>query len=357
MGGPSSPHNTMREAFVLRLRQLYPDPAVKYQEEKEYCIVNVVRKPDVLIIHPNGNRWVYEMVHGNSHPAHLAENHALYAEAGIQDHWVLWETLQPFTKAKPVPNNQHVLSNIGWERKKYKLSAPHRAILSMQSGQLRYIYTFTSNYLKGEESFETAYGQLQMIGLVTYIFEGWSGEKEYVGESRFCPMADLQFDQNGSPIRPEKGVPDIIIERTMELTGIDPETDRYVGEINQVVGSIARSTEMMAKLQACFIQAALEQLSPDEQQELANYFQSKPEAEPVFQSGFKIEDISQLLNRPEIMNLAGVETQQILSIVEHLPIPEPLKKMLRWMLDAKKLISNAAFLKWQEESEALRRSR
>ena len=358
MSRPSSPHDTMREAFVLRLRQLFPNPPTCYREEKEWHIRDgVVRKPDILLKHANNEVWVYEMVHGNHCVDHILESHNHYSKLGIYDYWILWETLKPFTKAKPAPENQRVLAGIGWEKKEYRLTSPQRAILKMQSGETRHLYTFTANFIKGNGAFETALGQLQMVGVMIYTFEGWSGQKKYMGESRYCPITELQFGPDGSPVIPYGGVSEKIIERMMELAGIDPTEERSITEINELMAEVTQSSEWQAKLQLCLIRAAFEQLLPEEQQELTGYFKSKPKVEPVFDGRFKIEDIPNLLNQSGLMHLAGQETQQAMFILEQMPLPRSFMKMLQWMLDSQKLITNSAFLKWQEESHALRASR
>jgi hypothetical protein len=213
MAKPSSPHDTMREAFVLRLKQLFPEPLARYREEREWPLGNRVRKPDVLLIHPDGKQWVFEMVHGNHHIGHMVESHQIYANAGIQDHWILWETLSPSTKAKDAPLHQRIMPNIGWEWKKYRLTVPQQAILRMQSGEKRFLHTFTSNYNREQEPPDIAFGQLMMVGVVTYQFERWAGEKEYLGKSMYSPISDLQFDACGMPISSIDGISEKLIER------------------------------------------------------------------------------------------------------------------------------------------------
>jgi hypothetical protein len=137
----------------------------------------------------------------------------------------------------------------------------------------------------------------------------------------------------------------------------DPDEERTVAEINDLLGEVTGLQEALSRLKTGLVQAAIEQLSTEEQLELAAFLQSKPEMEPIYQSKLRDEDLSQLLNRADVMDLAGKEVQQVLPILDQLPIPEALKKMLHWMMDAEKMISYAAFLRWQDESTVLGNTR
>lgn len=130
----------MAEAFVKRLHQLYPEPPAVYREGRRVKPVGL--KPDVYLQHPDGRQWAFEMVHGNRHPDHLLKNHERYVQAGIRDIWILWDDLSP-KSGPPSPKDQGVMPALMGETRMYRITGPQCAILQMQTGNIRYLHTFT----------------------------------------------------------------------------------------------------------------------------------------------------------------------------------------------------------------------
>jgi hypothetical protein len=113
----------MSEAFEKRLKQLFPESEYHYSFGKQ--LANGL-KPDVYIRHPDGRQWAYEMVHGNSHPAHLNENHHRYQASGIRDIWILWDDLRPHIGV-PLSMHQGIFMDLlpsGYTIAESKLTAP-----------------------------------------------------------------------------------------------------------------------------------------------------------------------------------------------------------------------------------------
>lgn len=80
-------------------------------------------KSDIYMRHPDGRQWVFVMVHGNRNPAHLTSNHLRYAQYGIHDTWILWDTLRPMAGTKQ-SLDQGLFADIMNRPKRYRLTGP-----------------------------------------------------------------------------------------------------------------------------------------------------------------------------------------------------------------------------------------
>jgi predicted house-cleaning noncanonical NTP pyrophosphatase (MazG superfamily) len=355
MAKEGAPHATMVEAFVNRLQQLYPEPQATYSLGRKVTPPGL--KPDVYIEHADGRRWVFEMVHHNRHAQHLLENHARYAEAGISDHWILWQNLQPQTQGTPSPD-QGVMTTLVEKERRFTLTAPQRAILEMQDRDVRYLYAFTINPLKDIHSPETEFARTISTGVIIYRFEGWNGEKKAVASDIFVPMYYLEFTDNGPLQGPPPGVYDAAFDELGDLLGFDEPVmipSEVAATLDNLPQIIAAHQQRVAK--AIFKQHWIA-LSPEEREEIAEYLRDS-EAEnlrPPLEI-LTADDTSQAYSDPTKMWELLTYVQQLQVHVETSDMPEALKGFLLDCIDGRLLEDVAEAIEWQAGSEVLKQSR
>jgi hypothetical protein len=355
MAKEGAPHATMVEAFVNRLQQLYPEPQATYSLGRKVTPPGL--KPDVYVEHEDGRRWAFEMVHHNRHAQHLLENHRRYAEAGISDHWVLWHDLQPQTQGTPSPD-QGVMTALIEEERCFTLTAPQRAILEMQDGDVRYLYAFTINPLKDIRSPKTEFARFISTGVILYRFEGWNGEEKAVASQIFVPMYYLEFSDGGALKRPPPGVYDAAFEELADLVGFDEP----VMIPSEAAATLDGLPQIIAAHQQRVAMAILKQhwiaLSPEEREEIVEYLHNN-EVENL-RPPLEIptaDDTSSAFSDPTKMREMLRYVKQLQEYIETSDMPEALKGFLLNCVDGTLLEDVAEAMEWQMESEVLSQAR
>lgn len=352
MGQEGPEHKTMGEAFAKRLRQLYP--TALFSEGKKVKPVNL--KPDIFIQHSDGRQWAFEMVYGNHHTQHLLDNHQRYAATNVNDVWILWDELRPRTGTMP-SLDQGVMDAALDMPATYPLTAPQRAILEMQSGDVRYLYAFTADPL----SAEVAALQMIAIGLYIYRFEGWNGEKKHEAQCAFVSLNELIFQEDGRPTVTVTDNEQAQFVEWTRLLGLDVQNGFIPNEmIEQVERAMLSPQKSLAPLLSPFLQAAFSRLSPEQMQEIATGLKSSDLQERLAhapRADFSDDDLAQAFQNPEAMQRLGEETRRAKQTLRDIGLPEPLWVVLDSLLDDRQFLQIAELMKWQAESEALHQSR
>jgi hypothetical protein len=118
-------HENGKVVLMERLKELYPNAEV----EIEYRIAETKQRSDVIVLHPDGSRWAFEMQCSGITGASWHNRHRLYSDAGVIDFWVLgYDNFEP---------KKNYLSAI--EKKLYYLNKlcylnPSEGILRLVSG-------------------------------------------------------------------------------------------------------------------------------------------------------------------------------------------------------------------------------
>lgn len=356
MAKPGPQHEAMKEAFAKRLRQLYPEPPHEYSEGRKVKPVGL--KPDVYVRHPDGRQWAFEMVHGNSHASHLLRNHERYAQAGIHDVWILWDDLRP-RAGRQASADQGVMLGLLGEERIYPLTKPQRAILEMQTGDVRYLYAFAVDPLSaGRQVAETELMQALAIGVDVYRFVGWDGQERYPATHDYVPMFKLEFAPNGSLVAPDRESEDVVWGSLLSQLGLGMEHGVVPSEWVLQIEQLIASPEGQEALSRHLFESFLKELPPEELEQIVRFFQSAPEIQALPSDSHLPEmDTTQAFQDASVMRELAAEAERIRQHIGMLDWPDPMKKMLLAMINQQQLAHTAEWMAWQDESEALQQTR
>lgn len=354
MAKQGAPHQTMVEAFARRLRQLYPEPPAIYSEGK--VVKPVGLKPDIYLRHSDGRQWAFEMVHGNRQAQHLLDNHRRYAEAGINDIWILWDELRP--KAGPARSmDQGVISTALDTTTIYPLNGTHRAILEMQSGDDRYLYAFTVD----ASAVASAFMQTVAVGLYIYRLQGWNGESHFSAERTFVSVIELQLQDDGRPALPDDATEDEQFGELTRLLGLDVRAGFIPGEMLERVEQFVQSPiELLGPLLPMLVEQALSRLSPEEQRDLVDRWQSAVVQERLAEMPrvqFSNEDAARAFQDPAMMKIMAEKTQLAMQTLKDWGLSQPVLAVFEQLLPADEFAQVAELMQWQADSDALRQAR
>ena len=352
MAKEGSVHRTMREAFSKRLHDLYPAPPHEYSEGG--VVPSVCLKPDIYVKHPDGRQWAFEMVHHNQHSDHLLENHQQYAEAGIDDIWILWDAHRPKSRSRrESPPEQGLLLPFTESQRVYTLTKPQLAVLEMQSGQTRHIYTFTVNPLDSENSLvRIALMQMLGIGVCIYRFEGWAGQSEYPTACDYVLISDLEFAPDGA-LRAAKDEAEDIWATMLERLDLEQGGTVIPSEAVRQVEAVLLSPEGQQRLAELLVQQVLQSLPPDEFDSVVRALgRAEPIESPLGQE-LTPQDAVEASDDAESMERLAMRAKPVRQHIECVDLPAPLKEILVYMMDQSDLEGIAGWMKWQEQSEAL----
>ncbi len=347
----------MTEAFAKRLRQLYPEPLVTYSEGKKVSPPGL--KPDIYVRHPDGRQWVFEMVHGNAHARHLLENHARYRDAGISDIWILWDDLRPGSRRK-FSGDQGMMTTLLKEPSVYPLTRPQRAILEMQTSDPRYLYAFTVSPFEGAKNhITTAYLRMLMIGVGIYRFDGWSGETKYPATFDYVPMVELVFASDGTFVIPKEHRDEEIFEQFISQLGVDGIQDTIPVEFIKNIESLLKSPTAQREYFEALLRSRLERSSPEEQQELVAFVQSKTASQlQPFESQIPAGEIEALFSSADMMDKLVDDLMELTAYLAEIPLPVPLKQFILDIVNGGPSPGDIAdLMRWQAESESLQLTR
>jgi hypothetical protein len=356
MSKPSHYHEAMVQAFNVRLQQLFPEPQTSYKYGKGINLNGTLRKPDLLLSHNDGTKWVYEMVHSNHRADHLIQTNQLYVDSGIECHWILYETLSPLSKVKRKPQDQYNIAFSEPEQQHYKLALPQRTILEMQTQWPKTIFAFTPNRLGVNEQFSFALGNLYTIGIYKYEIADIHGFKECLAFKNFISLAELEFDHCGTPCIPPKSLQEIMIDRVMELMGLDINPNSSIPEVEQQFFQAISSPQRSEEISHFYLQAALELLTSEERLEIVQYTSNTKKTPPIDSINSPI-DITSLLSDANSMQELSNKNSAALKFIEDQELPESFKKLIYLLLQSKNTIEIAELMSWQEQSMELSNSR
>jgi hypothetical protein len=259
-GAPDPQHELVVTALSRCLKLAYPEAALSQGS----LVPDLNLKPDIHVTHLDGRRWVYEVVNKNVSIPKIEANHQVYAQAGVQDYWILWETHDP---GKPIDDS--TLAQSMWLTDEmqagpgsYPLSALHRALVSLGEGTL-YVLTINKPLQKTVEHWAA---KLAMIWLQIYHFppEEWSQDRTK-GDLDVVPLPVLSFNQDGKPmLRPGADALPTYLEPLAELPSDAPIfiTDIF-GQLDQLSDTpdkiFAAWQESVAALQESHGEMALPQ--------------------------------------------------------------------------------------------------
>ena len=356
MAREGAPHQTMCEAFTKRLQQLYPEPPAVYSGGRK---IAMGLKPDVFIRHPDGRRWAYEMVHGNSHAAHLLDNHRRYHEAGIKDIWILWDDLRP-SIGTPLSPQQGVILGVLPDQflaQERNLTAPQKAILAMQPPGVKVLYAFSVSPLV--KSPDIQFLDMLAIGVQIYTFQPVGQVGAYSVTKRFLSVAELEFTPDGWLKETEKQLftdqdfPDIL-----NALGYDTTQTLIPAEVIQRFVDLMCTQKGLQGLVQLLLSRHLQQAGPETLAEIALFrkLEAAKAIEP-YQSGLSAETSRQIYDDPTVMKALAMDTQAAKDHVEKLELPAHLKQFLISLLDQPILSSSAEWMQWQAENEALQKAR
>lgn len=361
MATQGAAHEAMAEAFVCRLKQLYPN--AEYREGK--VIRPVGLKPDVYVRHPDGREWVYEMVHGNRQAEHMLQNHHRYQQANIQDYWILWDELFP-KAGKKFSDSQGLLASLLTNRVSVHLTKPCSAILEMQESQERFLYAFSVNATGLTlNSIPSALLASMAVGvrIMRFNADDLAGQVEVRRNRRvpterfFTSMAELQFNENGSLQLPkENSMEAEAAGKLLKGMGLDSNSGYIpavgVDEVQRMITDPTRYSDFTKAI----LEAFLKRASPDELAEIAAYAQSGRATEVTpYQGRFPADLLPGITYDPELMLRLADDVKGALEHLEHVELPSVLKRFLVEILNAQKFESIAEFMKLQAESDAFRR--
>lgn len=109
----SEEHIQGKLAVKYRLERLYPNSKVYI----EYSVKETNQRSDVMVVHPNNEKWAFEIQLSKIPLSTLIERHELYKAAGIQDFWLLgakaFEVINLST-AEKAERNVVELGNVCW---------------------------------------------------------------------------------------------------------------------------------------------------------------------------------------------------------------------------------------------------
>jgi hypothetical protein len=282
----------------------------------------------------------------------LLENHQRYVEAGIYDIWILWDDLRPKFGNEPSPDQGLLLPLLDFERM-YSLTKPQRAILHMQTGKRRYIYTFTINPLNARrELVETKLMQTLGVGVCIYCFENWEDQEEYQATCKYSPIAELEFAKDGSFITVEDEDDEIWAAVLSEL-GLELEGAIIPTQVISQFEQLLKSQEGLKRLQQSFLINKIKALSPKNQQKLVGSLRSMQST----MSTLTLDESIQAFQDADSMEEAVKRVRQLRQQIEVSDLPIESKSLLLDLLNERLLVDTAEWMRWQEESQSLKEAR
>jgi hypothetical protein len=353
MAKEGAPHATMVEAFVRRLKQLYPEPPAAYSLGKQVTPPGL--KPDIYVQHPDGRQWAFEMVHGNSNADHLLDNHARYAEASISDHWILWDDLQPKSGREFVAE-QGVMPTVLGDETNYSLTKTHKAILSMQSGESRCLYVFTADAFGiDEDTLSLNFLQTLMIGAHIYQFDGWDNDDVYPAVYEYVPINNIGFRTDGSIVGENLKWDEETMNPLLSEIGIDLDQGFIPKDALQSFESMILDGTFQAKFMEVTLASLLEEAEPEELRDLQEFIESANQDEvPTFQGNLSGLTAGQTLGDPDILDKAPQDIDSVKAHIDKIGLPALMRQWILSIIEGPDVSQVADLMRWKDESEVLR---
>lgn len=358
-GQESDPHRVMLEAFELRLRKQFPNSAISLGKK----INPVGLKPDVYIEHPDGGKWVYEMVYRNGHAQHILDNHQRYKQAGIRDFWILWDTLAPVIN--PPPKNQGIFGEFAGTMKQAKTTKMLNAIASIHAEHLSdkktLLYAFALNELDNYIDNPHLVMQIISTGVSVYSIEQFDLDGEFFQySSDYVPLMELGFGTDGTISLKKENQNDELETELLKAMGLDEQANHFplqtLQNLNQVVFT-PLPENMQSAILTAYGQKIWQEATQEEIREAEEFFKAE--------GGNKL----QLLIAPKgpltgpSVPLEGSEgmiaiSQFLLELqqsIEQAEIPVLVKRLLLISLNPDQWKELSEVATWRENSEAIKR--
>jgi hypothetical protein len=314
--------------------------------------------------HPDGRKWAYEMIYGNKSSEHTLDNHQRYKAQGIHDYWILWDSLAPSTD--PFPLGQGVLEQFVNAKKRTKATKLLQALINIHSEHMApgkaALYAFSLDGLSG--LIENPHRAMQVIstGMTVYQVEEIDVQRKHLEYTTdFVTLMELDFGENGSIKINDESADGILQESLLKALGIEEQPHSfpliYLKNLNEILFNLpAKIPDDVTKV---YVARILKDATPEEILELQKFFASG--------GATKVKDLTvpHPLSRSSTASLENAEG--IAAVADFLKsfqleldkagFPVLLKKMLMQPLDTQKWTEIANVMQWQENSEAVQRTR
>ena len=330
----------------MRLKQLFSDSEYCYSFGKQ--LANGL-KPDVFLRHPDGRQWAYEMVHGNSRPAHLNENHHRYQESGIQDIWILWDDLRPRIGVS-LSMQQGVFMDLvpsEYTIAESKLTAPQRCILSMQTQGVRYLYTFSVTPLAPELNADLL--NMLSIGINIYAFRALGQPGAFNVTKSFIPMIELGFNADGFPQdQPNPAFEGIELNDLLQALGYETNQPLIPSAVMQQIIEMIVIPDKHPQLLMLYLRSYLQQAPPELLAELKSFRGANASQSLKPYNSFLDPEVSQqIFKNPSALHALANEGEAAQSHITGQSIPPVLKQFLIDVLNHSAVRSSAEWMEWQ----------
>jgi hypothetical protein len=348
--GPS--HRVMREAFEKRLKQLFPESEYHYSFGKQ--LANGL-KPDVYIRHPDGQQCVYEMVHGNRHPAHLNDNHHRYQASGIQDIWILWDDLRP-RFGEPLSMQQGVFIDL--ISSEYlvvdtKLTSPQREILNMQPPGVRFLYAFSVTPLAPDLNIELL--NMLSIGINSYAFHSISQPGTFHVTRTFIPMVEMGFNDEGLPInQPNPAFEGIKLQDLGQALGLEDFQAVIPVAFMQQFMEMIKDPYHIQQLMVLYLSSILKEASPELLSEIKKFGdKTTVHAVEPYRSTLGPHVSQQLFRDPSLLKSLAEESKAVLTHILAQELSPVIKQFLIDLLNQPVIQDSSDWVEWQTANPIL----
>ena len=356
-GQESDPHRIMLEAFELRLRKQFPNSVISLGKK----IKLVGLKPDVYIEHPDGSKWVYEMVYRNGHAQHILDNHQRYKQAGILDFWILWDTLAPV--APPFPKKQGVFSEFTNALKQAKSTKMLSAIASIHAqhvdGGKSLLYAFSLNEL--DKHIENPHLVMQIIstGVSVYSIKQFDPDGEFFQYvSDYVPLMELGFGTDGTIVLGKNQNDDLDIE-LLKAIGMDEQAEHFPTQMLQNLNQsiFATSENSQSALLTVYAQKIWQDATPEEIRELEEFTKAGggSKLKSLITPKGSLAGPTASLENPEGLIAIAQYLSYLQKSIEQAEIPALVKKLLLISLRPDQWKDLSEMASWRENSDAIKR--
>lgn len=311
MASPSPEHQAMAEAFVQRLRRLFPEAT--YAEGK---------------------------VHQ-------------HAERHVSDHWILWDSLRP--KAGPEGSlAQGVIPSFLDDQVVYPRTSTQQALLQMQTSNVRHLYSFSTGL--SFPQMQSLVFQAMTVGLDIYCFTGWDGEESFPAEYGFVSIADLRFAENGLPFAPPSN--DDQLKRLAASLGLDVQQLFVPAERLARLNQLFSTPDGLQEIARAGLAESALSAFPSSDTETAGFLKSGglERLQKFLQEYSGIDHQSAFQDSDHLAQLADTASR-LKSKLEAFDMPPALKRWLLPFIDPDGIATVADMMQLLERSEAFRKGR
>ncbi len=354
MAGESDIHRSILEALNLRVGQLYPEAERSLGKRHQTSGL----KPDLLVKHPDGRTWAFEIVFGNHSPRHLRENHTRYAAAGVSDYWLVWEKLGPKSPRRSQPPlAQSRMWNAMETYERYPLNQLQRRILEAQAGPVRWLYTFAVDVpeLAGPRN---PFFSLHLIGLEAFRVESWQGEETATVTSEWIPLPELGFAEDGRP-QALHAWSDFERFTAMQALGLDPNDPLSVPDLTEQLNALTGTTDGLARLGSVNVLLQAQKLLSEEEQ--ASFLLELQSATTDWMQGF--EDLQTPALSDDSLSDANRLEESVAKLdrvhqwLTTAPLPPLVRRVLAACIENSDIPYLAEQLRWQAVNPRLAMAR